>query len=142
MNLYDSRVLHAIMLYGIDFLSKKKLTSMFRSGNINQIDGSNAEVSFSDVDEGLREIKELMMDPSIFQIKIEEESAEFPPRGWFEMKPYYVRGIKRKIHFRFMSECELKLDARKLKMHQTFEESKKIFNKNFKSVNSALISRW
>ena len=61
-----------------------------------------------------------MVDPSIFQIKIEEDEAEFPPRGWYEMKPYYMRGIERKIHFRFMSESELKIDAKILKMNQTF----------------------
>ena len=42
-----------------------------------------------------------------FQLKEEDENAEFPPRGWFNLKPYKVKGFERKLKGRFLTNFEL-----------------------------------
>ena len=40
-------------------------------------------------------------------MKEEDENAEFPPRGWFNLKPYKVKGFERKLKGRFLTNFEL-----------------------------------
>ena len=42
----------------------------------------------------------------LFQLEIEDED-EFPPRGWFNLKPCKVKGIERKLKGRFLTNFEL-----------------------------------
>lgn len=74
---------------------------------IQWLDDSNCKVVFFSPQNTHLALEHLVLDVQSYKMKAEEEGGLQLPRGWFELKPYNIYGIERKLYARYATTAEL-----------------------------------
>jgi hypothetical protein len=97
---------NSLLIYGVDYMDTRDVARMFTLigqttkttiKKIQWMDDSNVQIIFFTPEHVQAVLKHTLLEPSKYKIKAEEEGVDELPKEWFELKPYDILGIKRKL---------------------------------------------
>jgi hypothetical protein len=99
-----------LIIYGVDFMDTKRVGNMFNTPGfdarplvhkITWINDSCCQVTFFSPQNAQLALEHMVLDISQYKIKAEEDGGLQLPKDWFELKPYDIYSIQRRLFARY-----------------------------------------